>query len=253
LKILDQLLLKKEHKKKSLAILIDPDKINDLNLLRHTIHLCIENKVDYFFLGGSLVTNFNFTQIISLIKEDTDIPVILFPGNNIQIDPSADGILYLSLVSGRNPEFLIGQHVVAAPVLKKSKLEVMSTGYMLIDGSNHTAVSYMSNTTPIPSDQYSIAVSTAMAAEMLGMKLIYMDAGSGAKTPISYKMISSVRKAIEAPLIVGGGINSREKALQSLQAGADLIVLGNGIEKDPNLMIEVSEIIHDWNKTLNIH
>lgn len=250
MKILDQLIHKRKEGQKSLAVLIDPDKIWDLAAFRQLVHLCIENKVDYFLLGGSLVTNFNFSQIISLIKENTDTPIILFPGNNIQIDPSADGILFLSLVSGRNPEFLIGQHVVAAPILKKSKLEVMSTGYMLIDGSNRTAVSYMSNTTPIPADQYPIAVSTALAAEMLGMKLVYMDAGSGAKTPISFKMIASVRKAIEVPLIVGGGINTREKALQSLQAGADVIVIGNAIEKDPNLMIEVSDVINEWNLSI---
>jgi putative glycerol-1-phosphate prenyltransferase len=171
----------------------------------------------------------------------------------MQIDKQADAILFLSLISGRNPEFLIGQHVVAAPVLKGSELEILPTGYMLINDSKNSSVAYVSNTTPIPTDKYAIAASTAMAGEMLGMKLIYMDAGSGSSAPIPARMISAVRRKIDVPLIVGGGINTVEKAKESLEAGADIIVIGNAIEKNPDLMIRVSEYIYTKNAALDIH
>jgi putative glycerol-1-phosphate prenyltransferase len=157
------------------------------------------------------------------------------------------------LISGRNPELLIGQQVIAAPILKRSRLEVLPTGYLLIDADNRTTVSYMSNTVPIPADKYSVAVCTAMAGEMLGLKLIYMDAGSGAKYPISPRMIASVRKSIDVPLIIGGGINSVDKALNSLKAGADMLVVGNGIEENPSLLIEVSDAVNHLNQELDIH
>jgi putative glycerol-1-phosphate prenyltransferase len=154
----------------------------------------------------------------------------------------------LSLISGRNPEYLIGQHVTAAPILKKSKLEILPTGYMLIDCGKQTTVSYISNTTPIPYDKPSVAVCTAMAGEMLGLKLLYVDGGSGAQMPVSAQMIAAIRKSVDIPIIVGGGISSPKKAAEALTAGADLIVIGNVIEKDPNLLIEVSEQINAMNK-----
>ncbi|MBU2886074.1 hypothetical protein KO507_09905, partial [Gilvimarinus agarilyticus] len=181
--LLGQLEKNKACNKKSLAVLIDPDKIDEVTHLMQTLHLCVENRVDYIFVGGSLITNDNFSKVIALIKSNTDIPVLIFPGNNIQIDSNADGILLLSLISGRNPEFLIGQHVLAAPILKKSKLEIIPMGYMLVNSGPATSASYMSNTTPIPSDKTTIAACTAMAGEMLGLKTIYLDAGSGALTP----------------------------------------------------------------------
>jgi len=240
--------------KKSLAILIDPDSFTVLEDLLGLINLSVEQGVSYFFVGGSLITRDTQRLIIHTIKNNCDIPVILFPGSNMHIDTDADGILFLSLISGRNPELLIGQHVTSAPLLKKAKIEVLSTGYILINGGNDTAVSYMSNTTPIPADKVSIAVATAMAGEMLGMKLIYMDAGSGAYTPISPDMISEVKSNISTPLIIGGGINSGERARLALAAGADTIVIGNAIEKDPNLIIEVSNSIRKLNEELlNIH
>jgi phosphoglycerol geranylgeranyltransferase len=243
----NKLLQNKTKGYKSFAVLLDPDKLDEESCMK-LVNLGLESKIDYFFVGGSLLTNYNLTSLISIIKKHSKIPVILFPGSYLQIDNSADGILLLSLISGRNPDYLIGQHVTAAPILKKSKLEVLPTGYMLIDCGKQTTVSYISNTTPIPYDKPSVAVCTAMAGEMLGLKLLYLDGGSGAQMPVSTKMISAVRESVEIPIIVGGGINTPEKALQALTAGADLVVIGNGIEKDANLLIEVSDQINALNK-----
>jgi putative glycerol-1-phosphate prenyltransferase len=210
--------------------------------------LANENCVDFFFVGGSLVTTTNLNEVIKHIKENVSIPVILFPGSSLQIDPSADAILFLSLISGRNPDLLIGQHVIAAPILRNNKIEVMPTGYLLVNSGKTTSVAYISNTTPIPEDKYSLAACTALAGEMLGLRLIYLDAGSGAEREINAKMIGSVRKAVNVPLIVGGGINTSRKAITALEAGADLIVIGNALEKDPNLLTEISDKIYDWNQ-----
>jgi putative glycerol-1-phosphate prenyltransferase len=237
-----------DHKrtgKKSFAVLIDPDKVN----AEQTAELCglaNDAMVDYLFVGGSLVVTNHLDEVVQNIKKETDIPVILFPGSPNQITPFADALLYLSLISGRNPELLIGQHVISAPMVKQSGLEIMSTGYMVIDGGAPTTVSYISNTAPIPHDKKEIAVCTAMAGEMLGMKLIYMDAGSGARRPISEGMISSVASHITIPLIVGGGITDPEKAYLNCKAGADLIVVGNAIEKDSSLVREISSAIHNF-------
>ena len=234
--------------KKSIAVLVDPDKVEDPSRLLHLINLASENCVDFFFVGGSLITSTNLSDVVKLIKENVSLPVVLFPGNSIQIDPSADALLFLSLISGRNPELLIGQHVVAAPVLRNTRLEIIPTGYVLINSGKLTSVAYISNTMPIPDDKYSLAACTAMAGEMLGLKLIYMDAGSGAEKEISAKMIATVRKAVNVPLIIGGGINSAQKAITALEAGADMIVIGNALEKDPDLLTEISEKIYEWNK-----
>lgn len=232
---------------KSFAVLIDPDKIDNFSSFVSLINMSVENKVDFFLVGGSLLTNLHLNKVVALIKENCNIPVILFPGSNMHINAAADALLFLSLISGRNPDLLIGQHVVAAPILKKSGLEILPTGYILIDGGNVSTVSYMSNTTPIPADKYSVATCTAMAGEMLGLKIIYLDAGSGAQIPVSSKMISSVRKAVGSPLIVGGGINTVDKATKALDSGADLIVIGNAIEKNPKLLIDISIKIGEMN------
>lgn len=168
----------------------------------------------------------------------------------MQLDPRADAILFLSLISGRNPDLLIGQHVAAAPILKNNKIEVMPTGYMLINSGKITSVAYISNTTPIPDDKYSLAACTALAGEMLGLQLIYLDAGSGAEREISTRMISTVRKAVNTPLIIGGGINTSAKAIAALEAGADMIVIGNAVEKNPNILIEISDKVYDWNQSI---
>jgi phosphoglycerol geranylgeranyltransferase len=233
----------KQKGSKSFSVLIDPDKVNAQNI-DQLVNLSVDAKVDYFFVGGSLVISNQLDDCIKQIKSNCDIPVILFPGSPSQVSRYADALLYLSLISGRNPELLIGQHVVSAPFVRKSGLEIMPTGYMVIDGGAPTTVSYISNATPIPADKSEIAMCTAMAGEMLGMKLIYMDAGSGAKRAISEQMIEKVASHIEVPLIIGGGIIEPEKAYNNCKAGADVIVVGNAIEKDPNLIKEMAAAIH---------
>ena len=229
--------------KRSFAVLIDPDKVNEL-ILDELIALSTAAKVDYFLVGGSLVISNQLDHVVQHIKKNSTIPVILFPGSSTHISKYAEALLYLSLISGRNPELLIGQHVVSAPFIKQSGLEVIPTGYMLIDGGAPTTVSYISNANPIPADKNEIAMCTAMAGEMLGMKLIYMDAGSGAKRSITESMIEKVSQNISVPLIIGGGITDPEKAYLNCKAGADLIVIGNAIEKDPTLITEMSAAIH---------
>jgi len=237
------ILQKKEQGKKLFAILIDPDKQKNSELVL-IIKKANESNVDYFFVGGSLLTNDNLNDCIKTIKDNSKIPVILFPGNAMQINQNADGILFLSLISGRNPELLIGKQVITAPILKQTDLEVVSTGYMLIDSGKPTTASYMSSTMPIPRDKIGIATSTAIAGEYLGLKLIYMDGGSGAEQPIKIDMIKKVSSSIKIPLIIGGGICSAKKAIDNCKAGADLIVVGNAIEKDPSLISDISQAIH---------
>ncbi|MBD0376850.1 MAG: geranylgeranylglyceryl/heptaprenylglyceryl phosphate synthase [Flavisolibacter sp.] len=241
--VYSSLLEKKKNGKKSLVVLIDPDKA-DTSSLPDFIELACESGVDYFFVGGSLVVSNNLDACVLAIKQQCNIPVILFPGSPAQITPHADALLYLSLISGRNADLLIGQHVVSAPFVKKSGLEIMATGYMVIDGGAPTTVSYISNATPIPADKADIALCTAMAGEMLGKKLIYMDAGSGARKAISEEMIATVAQHIEVPLIIGGGIRIAEKAYLNCKAGADVIVVGNSLEKEPSLMKEMAAAVH---------
>ena len=243
--ILNNLCERKANGQKSFAVLIDPDKIHSANFSK-LLDLCMEYKVDYIFVGGSLIVDYVMAEVITKVKEYTHIPVVLFPGNSLHINSQADAILLLSLISGRNPDFLIGQHVISAPVLRKSGLEILSTGYMLIDSGQQTTVSYISSTTPIPHDKPGIAVCTAMAGEMLGLKLTYLDAGSGAINPVSQEMIAAVRKAVDTPIIVGGGINSITKAKDALSAGADVIVVGNGIEENIDLLKEIAETVNSY-------
>ena len=238
-----QFIEKKKSGRKSFAVLIDPDKV-DNEKIDQLLTLSTEAKVDYFFVGGSLVISSHLDECIQQIKASSDIPVLLFPGSPSQVSKYADALLYLSLISGRNPELLIGQHVISAPFVKNSGLEIMPTGYMVIDGGAPTTVSYISNATPIPADKNEIAMCTAMAGEMLGMKLIYMDAGSGAKRAITETMIEKVARNIEIPLIIGGGITEPEKAYRNCKAGADVIVVGNAIEKDVSLIKEISNAVH---------
>jgi phosphoglycerol geranylgeranyltransferase len=241
--IYQELLERKQKGQKSFAVLIDPDKVNP-PAIEQLVKLSVNASVDYFLVGGSLVISNQLDEVVQQIKAACDIPVILFPGSPSQISKYADGLLYLSLISGRNPELLIGQHVISAPFVKQSGLEIISTAYMVVDGGAPTTVSYISNAAPLPSDKNEIAMCTAMAGEMLGMKVVYMDAGSGAKRPISESMIQAVAQQIEAPLIIGGGITDPEKAYRNCKAGADVIVIGNAIEKDANLIKEMAAAIH---------
>ena len=226
---------------KLFAILIDPDKTTDSGLAPLGLQ-AEKNGVDYFFLGGSLITEDKLDDCLRTIRENCRIPIILFPGSILQINPNANGILLLSLLSGRNPELLIGQHVVAAPYLRESGLEIIPTAYLLIDGGQPTTAGYMSHTAPIPADKPDIAACTAMAGQMLGFKLVYLDAGSGAQDQVSAATIRAVRKAVDLPIIVGGGIRTPDAAQQSLEAGADLIVIGNVLEKTPALLEDFAQV-----------
>ncbi len=239
----------KDQGEKKFVVLIDPDKVK-LGQMDQILELAAMAKVDYFFIGGSLIVNNMLDHCLQRIREVCNIPMILFPGNSFQLSYKADGILFLSLISGRNADLLIGNHVLAAPYLKMSPLEIMPTGYMLIDGGVETTVSYISNTRPVPSSKDDVALCTAIAGEMLGLKFIYMDAGSGAKNPISTSMIETVSSGLKVPLIIGGGIRTPEQAVEKAKAGADVIVVGNAIEKDPNLIIEMSNAIHSINATV---
>ncbi|MBV7533929.1 geranylgeranylglyceryl/heptaprenylglyceryl phosphate synthase [Chitinophaga sp. sic0106] len=242
-KIYNSFIERKAKKEKAFAVLVDPDKVTPEGIIELAAK-CTAAKVDYIFLGGSLVITDHLDECVQQLKASCDIPVVLFPGSPSQVSRYADALLYLSMISGRNPELLIGQHVVSAAAVKKSGLEVISTGYMVIDGGAPTTVSYISNATPIPSDKADIAMCTAMAGEMLGMKVIYMDAGSGARIPISESMISRVASQVSAPIIVGGGIRDAEKAYLNCKAGADIIVVGNAIENDLSLIKELADAVH---------
>jgi phosphoglycerol geranylgeranyltransferase len=239
-----------DTKNKKLALLIDPENTYDVSDLTSLMAIADEADVNYIFVGGSLVTHNRIDQVISLIKDNTTTPVILFPGGLNQISAEADAILFLSLISGRNPEFLISKQIAAAPLIKKLGLEVVPTGYLLI-GTTSSA-SYMSDTTPIPYHKADIAKATALAGEMLGHKVIYLDAGSGASEPVRAEMINGVKKAISLPLIVGGGITCFDDAYSALEAGADVLVVGNATEKDPQTIKEIAGAVKAMNG-LNVH
>ena len=232
-------------KKKKFAVLIDPDKVSG-KALEKMASVCQHAAADFIFVGGSLLTRDLFDQCVQVLKNSCDRPLVLFPGNVLQISHRADAILFLSLLSGRNPELLIGRHVVAAPLLKDSPLEVIPTADLLVDGGINTTVAYMSNTQPIPADKPEIAAATALAGEMLGMKLTYLDAGSGAINPVSAKMIEQVKKESGLPLIAGGGIRTVHQAATAFDAGADLVVMGNKLEKNPEIAFELAEFTHKY-------
>lgn len=234
---------KRSKGKKAFALLIDPDKVSP-GQLEKRVQQAETASVDYIFIGGSLVLTDNMDACILEMKNNSSIPVVLFPGHPSQVSARADALLYLSLISGRNADLLIGQHVISAPAIRQSGIEVIPTGYMVIDGGAPTSVSYISNAGPIPADKDDIAFCTAMAGEMLGMKVIYMDAGSGAKKPISESMIQKVSTHISIPLITGGGIREPEKAYRNCKAGADIVVVGNAIEKAPSLIGEIASAVH---------
>jgi putative glycerol-1-phosphate prenyltransferase len=241
--LLQHIQQKTEKGVKQLAVLIDPDFEEGLY---KTIDICNRTQVDYIFVGGSLVTEGNIDKCVATIKENTDIPVVLFPGSTTQLTEKADALLLLSLISGRNPDLLIGKHVESAPFIKQSGIDVIPTGYMLIDGGKITSVQYISNTLPIPADKPDIAMATAMAGELLGMQLVFMDAGSGAATPINDDLITRVKKSINVPLVIGGGIRTGKQALTAWNAGADIVVIGNAVEKDKTLIEELSEAAAEW-------
>jgi len=220
-------------------LLIDPDKYSEEKLIKTLMHAKMCN-VDLVLLGGSLVKS-SMYDTMSVIRNAVDLPVVLFPGSVLQFIPQADAILLLSLISGRNSEFLIGNHVVVAPQLRASGMEVIPTGYMLIESGVISSVQYMSNTQPIPRNKTDIAVATAMAGEQLGLKAIYLEAGSGALYPVTPEMISEVAQNISIPVIVGGGLRNPSQVKDAAKAGASMVVVGNAIETDERdlaLMVE---------------
>jgi phosphoglycerol geranylgeranyltransferase len=228
---------KQISEERMIALLIDPDN-HDAESLENVIHIAGMAGIDFILFGGSLITE-SIQEKLALIKANSSVPVFLFPGNLLQLNPQADGILLLSLISGRNPEFLIGNHVVAAPFLKSSGIEVIPTGYILVDTGTLTSVEYMSNTRPIPANKPEIAVATAIAGEMLGNKLIYLEGGSGTSHPIHKRMIAEVKKNITVPLIVGGGIRTAVQAHEIFNAGADILVIGTVAEESPDMIFEI--------------
>lgn len=242
-KVLQRLQALKSENKTSFVLLVDPDDA-DTKSLEQVASIAMETQTGFIFVGGSLMIGSKMRDCIDTLKKETDIPIVIFPGNPNQVEDNADALLFLSLISGRNPDLLIGQHVTAAPQIIKSGLEVISTGYMLIDGGKPTTVSYISHSLPIPADKPEIALCTAWAGQLQGKKLIYMDAGSGAAEPIPDEMVRMVASNIELPLVVGGGIKTPEKVQALAQAGTQAIVVGNAIEKDISLFRELVAAVY---------
>lgn len=231
LTIHQQILEAKKNGQKLLAILLDPDKIVWENL-GHLLNKINESPATHIFVGGSIVKSMILEDLIVQLKQKTNLPVIIFPGDPSQISPEADAILFLSLLSGRNPDYLIEYQVQAAPILKKTNLEVISTGYILIESGNETAVARVSKTKPLQRENLDLVLATAQAGEMLGNKLIYLEAGSGAKKAVPLEMIRLIAQNIKIPIIVGGGIINLQGIQKAHNSGADLVVIGTAFEND---------------------
>jgi len=237
--ILKHIIISKAKGKKLLAVLLDPDKLN-LEDIPTKIEKINTQNIDYIFVGGSVVSNGITTPFVKRIKELTNIPTVLFPGDFNQLSNQANGILYLSLLSGRNPEYLIGQHVKSIKFLKKSNLEIIPTGYILIDGGTRTSTQKVSNTSPISQLNIEEIVDTAIAGEFLGKQLIYLEAGSGAKVPVDARTIKSVSETLSIPLIVGGGVRTKKQLKTAYSNGADLVVIGTAFEENNNFLNEIN-------------
>jgi putative glycerol-1-phosphate prenyltransferase len=235
-KVYQHIIANVANKRTMLAVLIDPDKCSESHL-QILLPLLKANTPDFIFMGGSQL-KLPFADLVDLFQKELNVPVVLFPGDATQFSPNADALLFLSLISGRNTEYLISQHVNSAIPIKKSGLEVIPTGYMLIDGGKKSAVEYISNTQPIPRDKIEIALATALAGELLGMKIIYLEAGSGAQQPVPTEMIHLIKSNLNIPLIVGGGIKTANQLQAAYQAGADLVVVGNILETEPERIEE---------------
>ena len=220
----------KQNQRKMWAVLLDPDKV-DLQQFKNLLKRIYEAKPDFILVGGSFISEQKLSKLVKKLKKHSHLPVLLFPGGQAQISTNADALMLLSLISGRNADYLIGKHVDVAPLLYRSGLEIIPTGYLLIENGHSTSVEYVSNTKPIPRKKTDIALATALAGEMLGLKMLYLEAGSGAKKPVPLKMISTIAKHSRLPLIVGGGIKNKEQMLKAWAAGADLVVIGTAFEK----------------------
>lgn len=223
----------KNQQQKLLAILLDPDKVSfaTIGKLAEKIN---QSPASHILVGGSSFEGNHLNELLKVLKSQTSLPILLFPGNPSQISPEAHGILFLQLLSGRNPEYLIEHQVNAVPVLEQTQLEILSTGYILIESGHETAVERVSQTKPISRAQIDYVAQTAKAGEFIGNKLIYLEAGSGAQQAVPLEMITAVAERISIPLIVGGGIRSREAIEAAFTAGADVVVIGTAFENDPN-------------------
>jgi len=225
------------------VVLIDPDR-NDENSIQDCVLKANESGVDALFVGGSLMMDSKCLDRVKLIKSCSNIPVIFFPGGVGQLNSHYDAMLFMSVISGRNPHYLIGEQVIAAPLVKDMGIETIPTGYILIDGGAGSTVEFMSGTRPIPMDRVDVTVAHALAGQYLGMELIYLEAGSGAKYPVSSRLIKTVSDVIDVPIIVGGGIKTPEAAAELVNSGASIIVTGTVIEDDVSRMKEFSDVIH---------
>ncbi len=234
-----------ENRGAAFLVLIDPDKIGQDKLSRF-VKNCESAGVDGFLVGGSLILDGNLKTTIDRIKGATKLPVIIFPGNVVQVVPNADALLFISLISGRNADFLFGHHVLAAPIIKKLKIEPIATGYMIVESGKATTAEYMSGSAPIPRDKPEIAVSTALAAQYLGMQFIYLEGGSGAENPVPDEMVKMVSENCSIPVIVGGGIKDPETARRKVENGAKVLVIGNYLEDEKNwrMLIKFSDAVH---------
>jgi len=246
--IYNTIIAKKLVNKKMLALLVDPDKFFDSSIKKRILSINT-SQVDFVFVGGSLV-NLSVENCIVELRDHFNCPIVLFPGNPSQVTNVADCMLYLSLISGRNSEFLIGQHVVSALSVKNTGIEIIPTGYILVDGGNIMSVQYISNTMPIPNGKLDICTSTAIAGELLGLKMIYLEAGSGANKIVSPEMIKSVAENIQIPIIVGGGIRDKHNAQSIYSAGADIIVIGTAAEENDSVIQQISSV-RDYFNTSN--
>jgi phosphoglycerol geranylgeranyltransferase len=226
-----------------IALLIDPEKATDAEALKELIRKADFAGIHFFFVGGSTVTRKDIERVVHIIKSTSSIPVLLFPGASHQLSPEADALLFLNLISGRNPDFLIGHHVQCAEEVLEMKLEVIPTGYILIDGGRLTSVAYVSQTTPIPREKLSIARQTAIAGHLMGQRMIYFDAGSGALMPVPPELIREIKETLPAPVIVGGGIRTIETIESMKEAGANVIVIGNKIEEDLDFLLDIRSYI----------
>ncbi len=235
----------KESKGAGYFVLIDPDKWQPEQIADLATEAC-EAGADGILVGGSLLLSSSFDELVKIIKKQINIPLIIFPGSTTQVSRYADALFFLSLISGRNPTYLIGEHVRAAPVIKALGIEPISVGYMLIESGNTTSAEFMSNTRPIPRNKPDIAKATALAAEYFGMQMVYLEAGSGAEMSVPDEMVTEVRDYVSLPLIVGGGIGTPEDAVRKVRAGASFVVTGNVLEKGGkrSLMREFAAAVH---------
>ncbi len=245
MKVFDTLLKTKEQKGAGYFVLIDPDK-QEINEAIALAHKCVKADVDALLVGGSLLFGPVFEDLIKSIKSECDIPVIIFPGSTRQISQYADAILFLSLISSRNPNNIIGDQVIAAPVLKSMNLEPISTAYLFIESGNVTSAQYLSDTRPFPREKPDIAMAHALAAEYLGMKMVYLEAGSGARQSVPEPLIKALSQYISIPMIVGGGIRTPDEARSKVESGASFVVTGNVLERnhDLGLLKAFSKAVH---------